>query len=120
MLRPRVHITYDVLRTLHADVPTFSAHHSLLTTHCSKAQRHEFRPSVVAMAERILITVWMISFQVSLFFIGSLFKGFVFSLFYFGCWLLAVGSSCCHAELVSASVRGEGLVKARGEMLKQS
>ena len=39
-------------------------HHSLLIT-----QRHEFRPSVVAMAERILITVWMISFQVSLFFI---------------------------------------------------
>ena len=69
MLRPRVHITYDVLRTLHADVPTFSAHHSLLITHYSKAQRHEFRPSVVAMAERILITVWMISFQVSLFFI---------------------------------------------------
>ena len=32
-------------------------------------QRHEFNPSVVAMAERILITVWMISFQVSLFFI---------------------------------------------------
>ena len=80
MLRPRVHITYDVLRTLHADVPTFSAHHSLLTTHRSKAQRHEFSPSVVAMAERILITVWMISFQVSLFFIGSLVKGFVFSL----------------------------------------
>ena len=40
-----------------------------LITHCSKAQRHEFRPSVVVMAERILITVWMISFQVSLFFI---------------------------------------------------
>ena len=53
------------------------------------AQRHEFRPSVVAMAERILITVWMISFQVSLFFIGSLVKGLVFSLFYFGYWLLA-------------------------------
>ena len=32
-------------------------------------QRHEFNPSVVAMAGRILITVWMISFQVSLFFI---------------------------------------------------
>ena len=75
MLRPRVHITYDVLRTLHADVPTFSTHHSLLI-----AQRHEFNPNVVAMAERILITVWMISFQVSLFFIGSLVKGFVFSL----------------------------------------
>ena len=43
-------------------------------------QRHEFRPSVVAMAERILITVWMISFQVSLFFIRSLVKGLVFSL----------------------------------------
>ena len=69
MLRPRVHITYDVLRTLHADVPTFSAHHSLLIAHCSKAQRHEFNPNVVAIAERILITVWMISFQVSLFFI---------------------------------------------------
>ena len=39
-------------------------HHSLLIT-----QRHEFRPNVVAIAERILITVWMISFQVSLFFI---------------------------------------------------
>ena len=51
-----------------------------LITHCSKAQRHEFRPSVVAMAERILITVWMISFQVSLFFIRSLVKGLVFSL----------------------------------------
>ena len=78
MLRPRVHITYDVLRTLHADVPTFSAHHSLLKG--SKAQRHEFRPSVVAMADRMLITVWMISFQVSLFFIRSLVKGLVFSL----------------------------------------
>ena len=32
------------------------------------------------MAERILITVWMISFQVSLFFIRSLVKGLVFSL----------------------------------------
>ena len=50
------------------------------TTHCSKAQRHEFSPSVVAMAERILITVWMISFQVSLFFIRSLVKELVFSL----------------------------------------
>ena len=40
------------------------AHRSLLT-----AQRHEFNPNVVAIAERILITVWMISFQVSLFFI---------------------------------------------------
>ena len=42
-----------------------------LITHCSPlaSQRHEFRPSVVAMADRILITVWMISFQVSLFFI---------------------------------------------------
>ena len=69
MLRPRVHITYDVLRTLHADVPTFSTHHSPLIAHRSKAQRHEFNPNVVAMAERILITVWMISFQVSLFFI---------------------------------------------------
>ena len=78
-----------------------------LITHHSKAQRHEFRPSVVAMAERILITVWMISFQVSLFFIRSLVKELVFSLFYFSCWLLAFGSSYCHAELVSASVRGE-------------
>ena len=51
-----------------------------LITHRSKAQRHEFRPSVVAMAERILITVWLISFQVSLFFIRSLVKGLVFSL----------------------------------------
>ena len=51
------------------------AHHSLLTT-----QRHEFNPNVVAMAERILITVWMISFQVSLFFIRSLVKELVFSL----------------------------------------
>ena len=33
------------------------------------AQRHEFSPSVVAMAERILITVWIMIFQVSLFFI---------------------------------------------------
>ena len=31
--------------------------------------RQEFRPSVVAMADRMLITVWMIIFQVSLFFI---------------------------------------------------
>lgn len=31
--------------------------------------RQEFRPSVVAMADRILITVWMIIFQVSLFLI---------------------------------------------------
>ena len=116
MLRPRVHITYDVLRTLHADVPTFSTHHSLLITHHSLliAQRHEFNPNVVAMAERILITVWMISFQVSLFFINiktpsapfgaspplwgeltlreeeDFVKGLVFSLFYFGYWLLAV------------------------------
>ena len=73
----------------------------------------------MAIAERILITVWMISFQVSLFFIRSLVKGLVFSLFYFGFWLLAVGSSYCHAEFSSASVRGEGLVKARGEILKR-
>ena len=52
-------------------------HHSLLITqklitHCSLliSQRHEFNPNVVAIADRILITVWMISFQVSLFFIG--------------------------------------------------
>ena len=56
-----------------------------------KGQRHEFNPSVVAMADRMLITVWIMIFQVSLFFIGSLVKGLVFSLFYFGCWLLAVG-----------------------------
>lgn len=31
--------------------------------------RQEFRPSVVAMGDRILITVWMIIFQVSLFLI---------------------------------------------------
>ena len=31
--------------------------------------RQEFRPSVVAMADRILITVWIMIFQVSLFFI---------------------------------------------------
>ena len=55
-----------------------------------KGQRHEFNPSVVAMAERMLITVWIMIFQVSLFFIGSLVKGFVFSLFYFGFWLLAL------------------------------
>ena len=42
--------------------------------------RQEFRPSVVAMADRMLITVWIMIFQVSLFFIGSLVKGFVFSL----------------------------------------
>ena len=47
--------------------------------------RQEFRPSVVAMADRMLITVWIMIFQVSLFFIGSLVKGLVFSLFYFGC-----------------------------------
>ena len=34
---------------------------------------HEFRPSVVAMAERMLITVWIIIFQVSLFFIAFVF-----------------------------------------------
>ena len=56
------------------------AHYSSLIAHRSKAQRHEFSPSVVAMAERILITVWMISFQVSSFFIRSLVKGLVFSL----------------------------------------
>ena len=44
-------------------------HCSLLITQRLTAQRHEFSPSVVAIAERILITVWMISFQVSLFFI---------------------------------------------------
>ena len=71
----------------------------------------------MAIAERILITVWMISFQVSLFFIlinglrtpsapfgaspplwGELLlreeedfvKGLVFSLFYFGYWLFVV------------------------------
>ena len=44
---------------------------SRLTAHGSQltAQRHEFNPNVVAIAERMLITVWMISFQVSLFFI---------------------------------------------------
>ena len=31
--------------------------------------RQEFRPSVVAMADRMLITVWIMIFQVSLFFI---------------------------------------------------
>ena len=56
-----------------------------------KGQRHEFNPSVVAMADRMLITVWIMIFQVSLFFIGSLVKGLVFSLFYFGFWLLAFG-----------------------------
>ena len=74
------------------------------------AQRHEFNPSVVAMAERILITVWMISFQVSLFFIGSLVKGFVFSLFYFGYWLLAVSfwlfyMSCWNLRLSESRVK---------------
>ena len=44
-------------------------HCSFLISRCSKAQRHEFNPNVVAIAERMLITVWMISFQVSLFFI---------------------------------------------------
>ena len=44
------------------------------------------------MAERILITVWMISFQVSLFFIRSLVKGLVFSLLALalGFWPLAL------------------------------
>ena len=94
-------------------------HCSFLISRCSKAQRHEFRPSVVAMAERILITVWMISFQVSLFFIRSLVKGLVFSLFYFGFWLLAVGSSYCHAELVSASDCEPFLFLLRGQILKR-
>ena len=40
-----------------------------------------------------------------------------FTFLVIGYWLLAVGSSYCHAELVSASVRGEGLVMARGEIL---
>ena len=52
-----------------------------LITHCSllTAQRHEFRPSVVAMAERMLITVWIIIFQVSLFFIVFCFYTLKFS-----------------------------------------
>ena len=54
------------------------------------------------MAERMLITVWMISFQVSLFFIGSLVKGFVFSLFYFGCRLLAL-----HVVMLKFAVKRE-------------
>ena len=70
------------------------------------------------MAERILITVWMMIFQISLFFIRSLVKGLVFSLFYFGYWLLAVGSSYCHAELVSASHREPLLLLLRGQILK--
>jgi hypothetical protein len=49
-------------------------------------------------------------------------EDFVKSLFLV-CFTLAVGSwllaSICHAELVSASVRGEGLVMARGEILKR-
>ena len=32
---------------------------------------------------------------------------------------LAFGSLYCHAEFSSASVRGEGLVMTRGEILKQ-
>ena len=40
----------------------------------------------------------------------------MFSLFYFGSWLLA---SICHAEFSSASVRGEGGAMARGEILKR-
>ena len=88
-----------------------------LTTHYSKAQRHEFRPSVVAMAERILITVWMISFQVSLFFIGSLVKGLVFSLFYFGCWLLAL--HIVMLNLVQHLTASLFLVLLRGQILKR-
>ena len=65
-------------------------------------QRHEFNPSVVVIADRMLITVWMISFQVSLFFIRSLVKGFVFSLFYFGYWPLAI----CRLEDGELNSRG--------------
>ena len=51
--------------------------------------------------------------QVSL---RSLTRSFVF---YFSFWPLVVNSLYCHAELVSASVRGQRHVKARGEILKQ-
>ena len=80
----------SLLITHYSSLKGSSLKGSSLIAHYSKAQRHEFRPNVVAIAERILITVWMISFQVSLFFIGSLVKELVFSLFYFGCWLLAI------------------------------
>ena len=51
--------------------------------------------------------------QVSL---RSLARSFVFN---FSFWPLVVSSLHCHAELVSASVRGQRHVKARGEILKQ-
>ena len=51
--------------------------------------------------------------QVSL---RSLTRSFVF---YFSFWPLVVSFLYCHAELVSASVRGQRHVKARGEILKQ-
>ena len=93
--------------------------HFLLIAHRSKAQRHEFNPNVVAIAERILITVWMISFQVSLFFIGSLVKGLVFSLFYFGYWPLAL-----HIVMLKFAVKREQsqacLSYAEREQVEQS
>ena len=92
-----------------------------LITHCSKAQRHEFSPSVVAMAERILITVWMISFQVSLFFIRSLVKGLVLVCFTLavGYWLLAL-----HVVMLKFAVKREQsqacLSYAEREQIEQS
>ena len=71
------------------------------------------------MAERILITVWMISFQVSLFFIRSLVKGLVFSLFYFGFWPLAL-----HIVMLKFAVKREQsqacLSYAEREQIEQS
>ena len=44
---------------------------------------------------------------------------YVWSLFYFGRWLLAFSSSICHAEFSSASHREPLLVLLRGQILKQ-
>ena len=85
------HQLYSVVFCYIEEHKFISGLYSSLKSSPLTAQRHEFNPSVVAIAERILITVWMISFQVSLFFIRSLVKGLVFSLFYFGYWLLAIG-----------------------------
>ena len=78
------------------------AHYSLLIT-----QRHEFRPSVVAMAERILITVWMISFQVSLFFIAFVFYTLKFS-FLFSVVGTQRAASARVGGVPSARVKGVG------------
>ena len=73
------------------------------------------------MAERILITVWMMIFQVSLFFIRSLVKGLVFSLLalVFGYWPLAL-----HIVMLKFAVKREQsqacLSYAEREQIEQS